>query len=386
MMAGAVKHASMILGTEADKIEARERPEDRGFMLGALALARRGLGRVAPNPAVGCVLVQQGADGVIEVVGRGWTQSGGRPHAETEALARAGNRARGATAYVTLEPCAHWGETGPCVEALVAAGIARAVIAMEDPDPRVSGRGVSCLRAAGIPVVMGMGGSQAADINAGFLTRLEKGRPLVTLKIASSLDGRIATASGESRWITGEQARARAHMMRAEHDAVLIGSGTAIADDPELTCRLPGLEDRSPIRVVVDRRLRLPVAAKILASTYGAAWIVTREDAAERGKTLADRGAVIIALPGAGPDAVLKALGDRGLTRVLVEGGGTLAASFLRDGLVDRIAWFRSSSIIGGDGRPAVADLGLALLEAAPAFNRVAVERLGEDVLETLCR
>jgi diaminohydroxyphosphoribosylaminopyrimidine deaminase/5-amino-6-(5-phosphoribosylamino)uracil reductase len=307
------------------------------------------------------------------------------------ALERAGERARGATAYVTLEPCAHHGQTGPCAEALAEAGIGRAVIAMEDPDPRVSGRGAGYLRAAGIPVVMGVGGAQAAEINAGFFSRLERGRPLVTLKVASSLDGRIAIASGESRWITGEEARARAHGLRAEHDAVLIGSGTAIADDPELTCRLPGLEDRSPIRVVVDRRLRLAVTAKLLAQPPGAAWIVTREGDNDRRRALAERGAVIISLSGAGPDtpapgAVLKALGDRGLTRVLVEGGGTMAASLLRAGLVDRIAWFRSPSIIGGDGLPAVAGLDLSSLTDAPGFRRVAVETLGEDVLETLRR
>ena len=229
-------------------------------MAGALALARRGLGRVAPNPAVGCVLVKDG-----HIIGRGWTLNGGRPHAETEALRRAGSAAKGATAYVTLEPCAHHGKTGPCAEALVAAGIARAVVAIEDPDPRVSGKGIAILQRAGIAVTMGVGQAAAAAINEGFFRRVRDRRPLFTLKLATSLDGRIATHTGESRWITGEKARAQAHLLRAEHDAVLIGSDTALIDDPKLTCRLPGLERVSPLRIVLDGRLRLPLTHDLVA-------------------------------------------------------------------------------------------------------------------------
>src|SRR5580700_4659831 len=231
---------------------------DLGHMRTALGLARRGLGNTWPNPAVGCVIVKDG-----RVVGRGWTQKGGRPHAETEALARAGKGAKGATAYVSLEPCSHHGKTPPCAEALIAAGVSRVVAAVEDPDPRVSGRGIARLRAAGIAVEAGLCAAEAAELNAGFFCRVAQGRPLVTLKLAASLDGRIATPTGKSRWITGPAARERAHLLRAAHDAVLIGTGTALADDPQLTCRLPGLEARSPVRIVIDRTLRLPATLRL---------------------------------------------------------------------------------------------------------------------------
>ncbi|HEX5079092.1 MAG TPA: bifunctional diaminohydroxyphosphoribosylaminopyrimidine deaminase/5-amino-6-(5-phosphoribosylamino)uracil reductase RibD, partial [Geminicoccaceae bacterium] len=225
---------------------------DRHFMAVALRLAARGLGSVWPNPAVGCVLVHG-----ERIVGRGWTQPGGRPHGEVEALRRAGAAALGATAYVSLEPCAHYGRTPPCTMALLQAGVRRVVAATLDPDPRVDGRGIEQLRQAGVEVALGVGRAAAEALNAGFILRVRAGRPLVTLKLATSLDGRIATRRGDSRWITGEPARARAHLLRARHDAIMIGSGTALADDPSLTCRLPGLEERSPARVVLDRRLRL---------------------------------------------------------------------------------------------------------------------------------
>ncbi|MFQ3623345.1 MAG: bifunctional diaminohydroxyphosphoribosylaminopyrimidine deaminase/5-amino-6-(5-phosphoribosylamino)uracil reductase RibD, partial [Acetobacteraceae bacterium] len=232
-------------------------------MRAALALARRGLGSVAPNPAVGCILVREG-----RVVGRGWTQPGGRPHAETEALRRAGAEARGATAYVTLEPCCHWGRTPPCTDALIAAGIARAVVALRDPDPRVNGEGLDRLRAAGIAVTEGVLAAEAAELNAGFLSRIRAGRPLVTLKLATTLDGRIAAASGESRWITGAAARRLAHGLRARNDAVMVGSGTALSDDPALTVRVPGLVPPGhpgPVRIVADGRLRLPLTSVLVA-------------------------------------------------------------------------------------------------------------------------
>src|SRR5258708_2889973 len=248
---------------------------DRDYMAGALTLARRGLGRVWPNPTVGAVLVNDG-----RVVGRGWTQPGGRPHAETEALRRAGAAARGAALYVTLEPCAHHGKTPPCADALVEAGIARAVVALEDPDPRVSGRGLARLSQAGIPVQLGVGETEAKEINLGFFTRLAIGRPMLTLKLATTLDGRIATRSGESRWITGEPARALAHFLRANHDAVLVGVGTALVDDPLLTCRLPGLVERSPVRVVVDGHLRLPLTSALAASAkHTPTWIACLDNA-----------------------------------------------------------------------------------------------------------
>jgi diaminohydroxyphosphoribosylaminopyrimidine deaminase/5-amino-6-(5-phosphoribosylamino)uracil reductase len=362
--------------------------DDRAFMGIALGLARRGHGLVWPNPTVGCVLVQDG-----ELVGRGWTQPGGRPHAEAEALRRAGPRALGATAFVTLEPCCHWGQTPPCTEALAAAGVARVVLAIADPDPRVCGKGVAALRTAGIAVETGLGAEAATEINAGFLSRVRRGRPLVTLKLATTLDGRIATATGQSRWITGEAARARAHLLRATHDAVMIGSGTALADDPELTCRLNGLEGRSPVRIVVDGRGRVPPDARLVATARQTpTWFLMRAgvDEASR-RALADCGVEVIeveARAGGGLDLAqaLAALGARGLTRLLVEGGGGLAAALVAADLVDRVAWFRAPCLVGGDGRPALGPFGVTALAAAPRFERVALEEIGEDVLETLRR
>ena len=308
-------------------------------MAAALALAERGLGAVWPNPAVGCILVREG-----RVVGRGWTQPGGRPHAETEALTRAGGAAHGATAYVTFEPCCHHGKTPPCADALIDARIARLVAAMKDPDPRVSGQGFARVQEAGIEVAVGACGEAAARLNAGFLKRIAAGRPLVTLKLATSLDGRIATRSGESQWITGEAARARGHLLRARNDAILVGSGTALADNPALTCRLPGLAARSPVRVVMDGRLRLPPGHRLVAEAHDVpTWIVTLADAAEaRGEAYRGAGAelIIVAPDSAGhPDAgaALEALGARGITRLLVEGGAHVAAALLGAGLVDRL-------------------------------------------------
>jgi diaminohydroxyphosphoribosylaminopyrimidine deaminase/5-amino-6-(5-phosphoribosylamino)uracil reductase len=364
-------------------------------MRAALALARRGLGRVWPNPAVGCVLVQPGPSGTEQdgtVVGRGWTQPGGRPHAETEAIARAGGLASGATAYVSLEPCAHHGKTGPCADALLAAGIRRAVVAIEDPDPRVSGAGLKRLVENGIAVTTGVCAAEAAELNAGFLARLRLGRPLTTLKLATTLDGRIATRTGESRWITGTAARRRGHALRAEHDAILVGIGTALADDPVLTCRLPGMADRSPVRIVLDGWLRLPVAAQLVATAHDVpTWVVTRRAGAPPCNALRERGVEVIEAPIAADGeldlaSVLQILGERGLTRLLCEGGSRLSAALLHAGLVDRIAWFRAASIIGGDGLPAALELGVERLEQAPAFRRIALASLDGDVLETYQR
>lgn len=352
----------------------------------ALSLARRGLGRVWPNPAVGCVLVARGGSG-SRVVGRGWTQPGGRPHAEAEALARAGDQARGATAYVTLEPCSHYGKTPPCAEALVAAGVQRVVAAIEDPDPRVSGRGLKALQAAGIEVAVGTGAAAALEINAGFLTRIALGRPMVALKLATTMDGRIALANGASRWITGSEARQRAHLLRANHDAILVGTGTVAADDPQLTCRLAGLEGRSPVRVVLDRSLRLPAAARVFD---GAAptWIVHGPGVeAGRAGGLPGKGIECLEIA-TGADGKLDLallfarLGERGLTRVLVESGGELAAALLRAGLVNRLYWFRAGAIIGGDGRAAVAALGLQGLDRMNRFHLREHIACGQDTLE----
>ncbi len=354
----------------------------------ALALARRGLGRVAPNPAVGCVIARDG-----RVVGRGWTQPGGRPHAETEALARAGAAAKGATAYVTLEPCAHQGKTPPCDRALIAAGIARCVVALEDPDRRVAGQGVANLKAAGVAVETGLCREAAEAANAGYLLRQREGRPLVALKLASTLDGRIATAAGESKWITGEAARARAHLLRARHDAVLVGAGTATADDPRLDVRLPGLEGVRPLRVVLDGSLRLPLSHDLVAGASDRpSCLVTADDLpADRLQPYRDAGLQVLQV-GRDPQgrldllAALEALCGLGLTRILVEGGGLLAASLLQAGLVDKLYWFRAPRLIGAEGRPAVGELDLKALAEAPSFALQSSEILGGDLLETYRR
>lgn len=358
---------------------------DRDAMRAALALAARGLGQVAPNPAVGCVLVNQG-----HIVGRGWTQPGGRPHAETEALRRAGEAARGAFAYVTLEPCAHHGKTPPCAKALIDAGVARVVAATIDPDPRVAGQGLALLQAAGIATEVGLMEAEARRLNAGFFSRIEKARPLMTLKLAMSLDGRIATHSGESKWITSEAARAEAHLLRAQHDAVMVGSSTALADDPKLNVRLAGLEGRSPIRIVVDGRLRLPLTHELVAGAMRQpTWLVTRADGdPDRRRAYAEAGVEVLALP-THPGEMLdlsglaRALGQRGITRVLVEGGGHLAAALLAADLIDRLEIFHAPLILGGDGLAGVAALGLEKLAAAPRFRLVSQSQVGQDLLES---
>ena len=354
---------------------------DWRFMGLALGLARRGLGNVWPNPAVGCVIVQGG-----RIVGRGWTQPGGRPHAEVVALAQAGGAARGATAYVTLEPCAHHGRTPPCADALAAAGVARVVSALEDPDPRVSGRGHAILRAAGIAVETGLLATEAETLQRGFLSRIRLGRPMVTLKLATSLDGRIATAAGESRWITGPEARRRVHALRATHDAVLIGAGTARADDPLLTVRDLGIA-RQPVRIVAVRNLGLPDAGALALSARDVPlWLVHAAAApAERVARWQGLGARTFAVAEAGggldPGALLGALGQAGLTRIFCEGGGQIAAALLRAGLVDEIVLFSAGIALGGDARAALGDLALGRLSEAPRFRLAGVEPVGADVL-----
>ncbi len=356
--------------------------DDIAHMRAALALARRGLGNTWPNPAVGCVIVRDG-----QVVGRGWTQPGGRPHAETEALRRAGDLARGATAYVTLEPCSHFGHTPPCCHALAGAGVARVVAALRDPDPRVDGRGFALLRQAGIEVEEGLLEAEARALNAGFASRIVHGLPLVTLKLATTLDGRIATATGESQWITGPAARREAHMLRARHDAVLVGSGTVLADDPDLTCRLAGAAPKPLLRVVADARLRTPPAARLVASARQSPTLLVTTPGhkpAELAPYLA-AGVEVATVPrateGLAIRALLEALAQRGITRVLAEGGAGIAAALLREGLVNRLAWFHAPSVMGGDGLPAAYALPVEVLAAMPRFRRVAARPLGEDWL-----
>lgn len=354
-------------------------------MRAALGLARRGLGTVWPNPAVGCVILDR--DG--RVAGRGWTQPGGRPHAETEALRQSGERAAGGTAYVTLEPCSHHGQTPPCAEALIAARLARVVVACTDPDPRVSGSGIATLQAAGVAVSSGVCREEAEDLNVGFFRRILAQRPMITLKLATTLDGKIATQRGESRWITGPQAREMSHVLRATHDGILIGVGTAIADNPDLTCRLPGLTERSPVRLVLDGRLRLPLTAKLVAEARQApTWVIALAgEARERRRVYADAGVEIIDVEAdqAGHpslDKAMAALAQRGLTRLLVEGGSRIASAVLRANLVDRLVWFRAPTIIGGDGVPAAQGFGVQHMADLLRFTRTAVQEAGDDVVE----
>ncbi len=349
----------------------------------ALGLARRGLGRVWPNPAVGCVIVKSG-----RIVGRGWTQPGGRPHAETVALAQAGGAARGATVYVSLEPCAHHGKTPPCAEALIAAGVARVVSALEDPDARVSGRGHAMLRDAGITVETGVMAAEAERLQRGFLSRLRTGRPMVTLKLAMSLDGRIATGSGESRWITGSEARRHVHAMRASHDAVLVGAGTARADDPDLTVRGLGVAHQ-PVRVVVSHGLDLAAARKLHATARDVpVWLVhdrSASDAVRRHWEAAGARLIAVEEGSPAPD-VLDALGAEGITRVFCEGGGQLAAALLGSECVDEIALFTAGLALGADGRAGIGALGLGTLAEVGRFRLITVERVGGDTLSLWSR
>ncbi len=353
-------------------------------MRAALALARRGLGETAPNPSVGCVIVKDG-----RVVGRGRTQTGGRPHAETEALRLAGKAAGGATAYVTLEPCSHTGKTPPCATALIEAGIARVVIGTTDPNPKVNGQGSAMLREAGIKVTENVLNAECQAVISGFTKVVAAGRPLIRLKLASTLDGRIASKTRESKWLTGESARRAAHAIRGRHDAVLVGVGTVLADDPELNCRIEGFRNAPLVRVVVDSHLRTPLMSKLVRSaTAEPLWVLHRDGAdPSRKRALEQAGVKLFDLPGcaAGVDLpeAMKLLAKLGLTRILVEGGGTIAAGLLRDHLVDRLAWFHAPAIIGGDGWPSAQGFGVTKLSDMPRFVPVAQERWGDDMLST---
>lgn len=354
---------------------------DKRFMALALSLGRRGQGTCWPNPAVGCVIVRDG-----RIVGRGWTAPGGRPHGETLALAQAGDLARGATAYVSLEPCAHHGETPPCAKALVSGGIARVVGTIEDSDPRVAGQGFAFLRAHGVELTTGVLAEQAAHDHAGFFLRTELGRPMVTLKLASSFDGRIATATGQSKWITGPAARRMVHAARARHDAVMVGAGTVRADDPSLTTRDLGI-DRQPVRVVASRHLDLPLMSQLARTAREVPlWLCHGPGAGpERLEAWRGLGARLLpcAVRGVQLDAgdVLRQLGGTGLTRVFCEGGGALAASLLADDLVDGLVGFTAGLAIGAEGLPAIGALGLDRLEAAHRFELVETLAIGPDIM-----
>jgi len=367
----------------AEKSKASKAADQR-FMALALALGRRGQGRTWPNPAVGAVIVK---DGVI--VGRGWTQPGGRPHAEVEALQRAGEAARGATLYVTLEPCSHHGKSPPCADAVISAGIARVVSAIEDPNPEVAGQGHTKLRAAGIVVDVGLGATEAAHDHAGHFRRIRDKRPHVILKLAVSTDDKIAAASHKPVAITGETARTRVHLLRAQCDAILVGIGTVRADDPLLNCRLPGMEARSPVRVVLDRALRIPGTSKLVHSARQTPlWVMTSDLAeAPAAAKLGAAGAQVIHVaatanpPGLDLAAVLHTLSDKGISRLMVEGGARVASSFVAADLVDEIWLLRGREAIGADGIPALDALPLSAITGSPAFKTRASETLDGDSL-----
>ena len=358
---------------------------DRRFMRLALTIGRRGLGRTSPNPAVGAVVVKDGV-----VVGRGWTQDGGRPHAEPEALRRAGDLAKGATLYVTLEPCSHIGRSPPCVDAIIAAGIGRVVSAMEDPNPLVAGQGHARLKAAGILVDVGRCSDEAARDHAGHISRVTRQRPHVVLKLAVSSDDKIGLAGGKPVAITGEEARARVHLLRAQCDAVLVGIGTVRADNPDLTCRLPGMAAQSPVRVVLDRALRMSGDSKLVHSARATPlWLMTSETAEAAAATkLGAAGAEIIRLPttdaqGLDLVAVMQALNKRGITRLMVEGGARIAESFMCAGLVDEVWLLRGPQAIGENGVAALHTLPLAAITQSPDFVQRGSETLGHDTLTT---
>jgi diaminohydroxyphosphoribosylaminopyrimidine deaminase / 5-amino-6-(5-phosphoribosylamino)uracil reductase len=359
--------------------------EDSRYMALALALGRRGLGRTWPNPAVGAVLVRNGA-----IVGRGWTQPGGRPHAETEALRRAGDSARGATMYVTLEPCSHHGKTPPCADAIIAAGVARVVSAIEDPNPEVAGQGHARLRAAGIAVDVGIGADAARRDHAGHIRRMRDGRPHVMLKLAVSADGKAGAAGRKPIAITGEAAREQVHLMRAQSDAIMIGIGTALADDPLLTCRLPGMGRISPVRIVLDSLLQLPPGGRLARSAREVPLrVIAAIDAPKaREDALRAEGVEILHSAGNGGrfdlTAVLKLLAARGVTRLMVEGGPTLASALLAADLVDEAQLFHSQQAVGRDGIDALDANAAAAL--ARQLKVTGSEAVGPDRLDSFQR
>ncbi len=355
---------------------------DQRFMALALALGRRGLGRTWPNPAVGAVIVKDGA-----IVGRGWTQPGGRPHAEIEALRRAGGAANyatfGATMYVTLEPCSHHGKSPPCADAVIAAGITRVVSALEDPNPEVAGGGHARLRAAGIAVDIGVGADQARRDHAGHIRRVRDGRPHVTLKFAISADGKAGAAGRLPVAITGEAVRDRVHLLRAQSDAIMIGIGTALADDPVLTCRLPGMAENSPLRIVLDSALRLPPGSRLAQTARETpVWVAaatTAPRAAEDALRAEGVEVLRVAANGGRLDlgATLKLLAGRGITRLMVEGGPTLAAALIAADLVDEAILFHSAKIVGEGGIDAPDPAALAALTGR--LRRISDAPVGPD-------
>ena len=347
-------------------------------------LARRGLGQVAPNPAVGCILVREDLN--ERIVGRGWTQPGGTPHAEAEAILRAGEFSRGSTAYVTLEPCCHHGKTPPCTQALIKAGIKKAFVAVKDPDERVSGRGIRELKAAGIKIKYGLLRKEAIRVNQGFFSRITHQKPFITLKVASSTDGKIATKTGISKWITNNLSRKFGHILRAEHDAILTSINTVLKDDPSLDCRLPGMRSRSPIPIILDTYLRISPRHKIISKGRNPLIYSALEVPPQKKRNLEQLGARVFPTKFNRQNkidllSVASNLSQLGFTRILLECGGELSSSFLKAGLIDQIFWFRGPKIIGNDGISSIGNLNYKGLSQTENFVHVQNDNLGQDVL-----
>lgn len=364
---------------------------DRRMMAAALRLGRRNLGQTRPNPAVGCILVKIEGDARL-VVGRGWTAVGGRPHAEREALAEAGAAAKGATAYVTMEPCAHQGRAKPCSDALIAAGVARVVTALEDPDPRTAGKGHVLLKDAGIAVTTGVLTAEAARAHSGHVNRVTKGRPHITMKLAVSADGMIGRREGERMIVTGKPAFDIVQMMRTEFDAVMIGIGTALIDDPRLTVRMPGLEKQSPARVILDAAARLPLTSPLVQSAGDIPLIVftAPEAPKENVRALAGAGVEVIevaaATGGVDLNAVFAHLAEDGYTRVFAEGGSEVASSLVSADLLDEVIIFRAPVVVGADGVRALGGTALSAIERSPRYPLIDTVVVGEDVMRRYVR
>jgi len=358
------------------------RGENIHYMQMALELAAKALGRTSPNPVVGAVVVSDG-----QVVGSGYHARAGTPHAEVHALREAGEKARGATLYVTLEPCCHHSRTGPCTEAVINAGITKVVVAMQDPNPKVAGNGVKILQNAGITVETGVLEEQSRRMNEVFIKYISTKLPFVVMKTAMSLDGKVATAGGESQWITGPESRAVVHRLRDRYDAILVGVGTVLADNPSLTTRLPGGGGKDPVRVVLDSRARTPADAQIITQPSQAPTIIVTTSAAPREKLrqLSDAGAQVMQLPadanGVCLPELLRRLGEQEITSLLVEGGAGVNGSFIEHGLVDKVFWFIAPKIIGGSSAPGpVGGAGITALAGALKLSDIALHRHGEDI------
>jgi len=354
---------------------------DERFMRRTLELAAKALGRTSPNPVVGAVIVRNG-----RIIGEGFHRRAGLPHAEREALRRIAETARGATIYVNLEPCSHYGRTPPCADALIEAGIKRVVVGMVDPNPLVQGRGLRRLRRAGIAVATGVLREECERLNEDFACFIRTGRPFVTLKLAASLDGRIAAASGDSQWISGEQSRRVVHELRNRVDAILVGAETVRNDDPRLTCRMRG--GRDPLRVVLDGRLSITPSARVCTqSSTAPTLIATSEDhgQGEKRAKLEAQGVQIVCLPGKNGQVPLRPLlvelGRRGHKSVLIEGGGRIAAAALREGVVDKVLFFYAPLLLGGEGRAMIGPLGIDRVAAGQKLHTITVERIGKDIL-----